>query len=200
MVNVSLWDVAARINAQRVLLWICVACVVVLYLALVSNRVSMVEPFSPVSTTNSVPGAPVETSATEVSLVAHEAPAKDPFTSEFLAELLERSERMRLEEERARQEAAEPPPKIVEEPPPVQGPPRPAAELLYRGMFTRPDGTVLGLIENQRSNQTSFHQAGDEVEGLTIGTITRGSLELVLDHEVKVTLAVGIATSFQPDK
>lgn len=201
MVMASFWDLAARINARRVLLWICVGCVTLLGTIMLRTRLVEDGTTSTFLIARPAPEPTAVTPPDTTPSAARPIPTKDPFASSFLHELIERAERLRREQEAARQRVQERPPEVATaSPPPVQGPPRPEARLLYRGMFTRPDGSVLALIENQRDSRTLFHRMGDKIEGLTIGAISRDALELLQENQPKVTLPIGAPTSFQPDK
>ena len=61
-------------------------------------------------------------------------------------------------------------------PAPAPTPPAPApapdkVSLTYHGVFRRPDGTVLALIEDSQTGKKAFYSSGTEIHGVTLGEI-----------------------------
>jgi hypothetical protein len=194
------WEWIATVNARLVFLWTSLICLGVLSSGiLLSGRgapaieplLILGDPRDAVALKRPGSGASTPTPPAD-EVVARD----DPFGSKFLVSLLEREQR-RKEAQRRREEAkqfatpAEPDPPA--ESPTVVRPPR-LAQLLYRGMFTRPDGTVLALVENQTTGETAFVREQDRVEGLVVGPITRASLSLGDPRKELIVLTTGEPT------
>jgi hypothetical protein len=87
--------------------------------------------------------------------------------------------------------------------PPVQPPPRKPpitgkepkpspVYLTYKGLFQRTDGKITALIENSRSKQSEFYEAGQEVFGLKINEIGMEQISLTNDIGVEVIIKRGV--------
>jgi hypothetical protein len=63
---------------------------------------------------------------------------------------------------------APPPPEPAPAPPP-EPPPEPV-RLTYRGLFRRPDGKTVVLVEDSRSKRSSFYDLNKDIFGCKIGS------------------------------
>ncbi|MDZ4200116.1 MAG: hypothetical protein U1E27_12625 [Kiritimatiellia bacterium] len=142
--------------------------------------------------------------AEQVRALEEERAAKRRADAERAAQLkAEEEERARLEAERIRQELAAllpdaesrplPPPVVV--PPPEPLPPRPSRLVMYRGLVIRPDGTVLGLVEDQTSGLAAYYALGDSLAGRPVSEI--GRRELRLGKEDPTGLPLGESVTIQ---
>jgi hypothetical protein len=85
--------------------------------------------------------------------------------------------------------ATKPAVKPEREPPPVS--------LTYRGMFRRPDGKPVALIEDSESEGSRFYEVGQEAFGLEIGEPGDEGACLVLADGTTLTIPLGEPTRFR---
>jgi hypothetical protein len=79
----------------------------------------------------------------------------------------------------------------VEVPPPPIPPKITSIVLTYRGVFERPDGTVLALIQDSESTKSAFYQSGDEIFGVKLVNIatTNATVETLDGVDVAIFLS-----------
>jgi hypothetical protein len=193
------WDAVMRANARLVLLWVCLACCLVaaawmLVLEFPSeDDLVAAPPYRPPLPAS--PESPETVLPGEGEAVPEPSPLdNDPFASLSLARELERIQAQRDAEAQAEQvQTQEPEPAPAPDPEPAPPPAPPPERFLYRGMFARPDGTVLGLVENQTAQSRRFVRRGETVAGRAVDAITRHALTL-LPHgdESAFTLTNGV--------
>ena len=73
----------------------------------------------------------------------------------------------------------------------------PPVSLTYRGMFRRPDGKPVALIQDSESKGSRFYQVGQAVFGLEIGAPSDEGATLVLADGTTVTIPLGESTTFR---
>ncbi|MDA0323165.1 MAG: hypothetical protein O2923_10685 [Verrucomicrobia bacterium] len=101
----------------------------------------------------------------------------------------------------------EPPPRVavvpagpvvpkVEMPPPPIPPKVTSIVLTYRGVFERPDGTVLALIQDSESTKSAFYQSGDEIFGVKLVDIATTNATVETLDGVNVGIFMSEPTRF----
>lgn len=88
------------------------------------------------------------------------------------------------------------PPKPKPPPPP---PPPKEVPVMYRGIMTRPDGTIAALIENQDTQKQKFFAAGDALLTTTVEGIGADAVTLKKADGSTVTLARGQVAKIRED-
>ena len=93
----------------------------------------------------------------------------------------------------------EPEPEPIRPPPPPPPPPEPrvSVSLTYHGLFTRPDGRTLALVEDSESGARRFYQPGDPVHGMTIESASFGTLTVKDAGNTTVSLRMGEPQLFE---
>jgi len=71
--------------------------------------------------------------------------------------------------------------------------------LTYRGLFRRPDGRVVALIEDSKSRSSEFYAAGDALFGVQVGDIAEDHAEMIRADGSSVDLQLGEPASFRED-
>lgn len=69
--------------------------------------------------------------------------------------------------------------------------------LTYKGVFKRPDGKVMALIEDSKTKSSSFYTSGDELHGVKIGEIGMKEVGVILADESSVPLRLGEPEVFE---
>lgn len=194
----AFWDAIMRINARLVLLWVCLVCCLVgaawVWALESPERTPLSRPsaYQPPALPPEEPD-PSPLPATWESLTVPALPKADPFASPSLTRELERLRAQREAEAESKPPPDPPDPPPEPEPEPKPPPAAPPIKVLYRGMLTRTDGSVLALVENKTDKTVVFVPEGALVAGRTVGDITRSSLTL-LPHgdESPVVITNGI--------
>ena len=90
-------------------------------------------------------------------------------------------------------------PATPEKPKPKPPPPKPAerVNLTYRGVFRRPDGQYLALIEDSKSKSSAFYLSGAELFGTKVKGIATEDLEIEDAGGAAVSLHLGEAHVFE---
>lgn len=90
-----------------------------------------------------------------------------------------------------REEPIEPVPVRVVVPPRTSPTRVTSVVLTYRGVFERPDGTVLALIQDSESTKSAFYQSGDELYGVKLVDIamTNATVETLDGVDVALILS-----------
>jgi hypothetical protein len=91
----------------------------------------------------------------------------------------------------------------VTKPPGAQPPPpkpRDTVSLTYRGLFQRPDGRIMALIEDSKSKSRSFYSVSNELFGVKVGVIENEQTVLTLSDGSALPLKLGQPAVFEGGK
>lgn len=69
-------------------------------------------------------------------------------------------------------------------------------QLTYHGIFKRPDGKKVALIEDSKTQRKSFYHLGAKVYGTRVSEIDLGSITLKLADNTTTTLDLGESGAF----
>lgn len=69
--------------------------------------------------------------------------------------------------------------------------------LTYRGVFKRPDGRIMALIEDSKTESSSFYLAGNNLYGLKIGDIEMEQVDIIRVDGSSVSLKLGEPEVFE---
>ncbi len=86
-------------------------------------------------------------------------------------------------------------------PPKQPGPPKPPTPkervtIVYRGVFKRPDGQMMALIQDSKNGSTRFYGKGETVAGLEVGKFDRETVEVIQGDRRAVSLPFGESSVF----
>lgn len=180
----AIWQAMMKTNARMVAVLCGAFFVVVLLLAVWESGGERKLQFinDPVPVDLSLPGTPMETDWEALTAGKVE---DNPFHSPYLDDLLRReAERVVREEGGALANISNSADRVeVGYPPDL---------LLYRGMMRRPDGQVMGMIENLDSGEVAFYAEGMPFMDWTVRSITRDALHLADRDGVNHVLTVGV--------
>jgi hypothetical protein len=103
--------------------------------------------------------------------------------------------------QKTRRPDRQPPPQKTRRPDrqPPEDKPR-AVSLTYRGVFKRPDGRLLALVEDSKQNKSAFYAPGDSLHGLTIGEIRVSEVDVIQSDQSTVSLRLGEPAPFSDGK
>jgi hypothetical protein len=172
-----LWSLLARINAR----YLAIGAGTLLAVAAVGWLTALPAPrtpdefFGPRPVTTAAQ-ADVEAAAAWTARPADAPP--NPFLSNHLSELVALSDEGLL-----RWDTPSPAPRgTLPEPPPAEEAPEPAEvrtlTLIYRGMMTRTDGSLVAMIENLEGGRLTTYPLGGRLGDARVTGIQRGLLEL----------------------
>lgn len=82
-------------------------------------------------------------------------------------------------------------PPVVKPPPPVK-----PVFLTYRGVFERPDGTALALIQDSETSKSAFYGSGDELYGVKLVDIAKTNATVETLDGVGIAISLSTPTKF----
>ncbi len=76
------------------------------------------------------------------------------------------------------------------------GDPMTVVTLVYRGLFTRSDGSQLALMEDQERGRRAFHPVGTDLYGLRLDAVSSSAVAITTADGATIELPIGQAVDF----
>ena len=132
-------------------------------------------------------------------------PFISPFVPDSTGRLVRRDRSRHVPVKDTKNVATKPPWKRGDNKKPNRSPRKPARvkkvyQLTYKGIFKRPDGSVLALIEDSGTKRIAFYSENEEIHGMTVGKIENDKAGIVMEDGSVIDLKLSEKEPFEEEE